>query len=165
MFVLDARKSSWWKWTNIGNVEFLVNNDSQLQIVVDGNLYYYDFGADEIHDLDTHIIKWHIKSQKLHFDAPNNYKHIRSLSVITSQVGNKLRFKLWFKNYRNLNNLQDTDVVSYEIEELSTLIKRVNFVKTNAFQFEIGSDDMDKHPVYFVTPDIAIKYRITERVR
>ena len=62
-------------------------------------------------------------------------------------------------------NLQDTDVVSYEIEELSTLIKRVNFVKTNAFQFEIGSDDMDKHPVYFVTPDIAIKYRITERVR
>ena len=61
--------------------------------------------------------------------------------------------------------MSDTDTVLFDIDQLTTLIKRVNFVKTNAFQFEIANDETDPHPKLFETPDIVIKYRITEAVR
>ena len=76
-----------------------------------------------------------------------------------------MRYKLYFKNYRDLNNLTSSDTVEFEIEQLNTLIKRVTFMKTNAFQFQISNDATNTKPMPFVVPDIAIQYRITERVR
>ena len=126
---------------------------------------YEMYHNNTIYDDGTSPFDWYILSQKLHFNAPNYYKHVRQLAVITSQDGPTMRYKLGFKNYRNLNNLVDVDTVEYPIEQLNTLIKRVSFMKTNAFQFSISKDKTDKYPMPFVVPDIAIKYRVTEAIR
>ena len=139
------------------NLLLLLNNQIAIFDFANKKIPYYDFIGNIIH--------WSFRSQKLHFNAPNNYKHIRQLNVITTQSGHELRYKLKFVNYHNLNNLAETDTVDFEIDQLTTLIKRVTFMKTNAFQFEISDDTTDDKPKYFETPDIAIKYRITERVR
>lgn len=165
MYLYDVRTQSWWKWKIPYNVTKVVYNEEDLILLLDGAIYKFDFVTDEFFDLVDTRIDWFVKSQKLHFNAPNNYKHIRSLSVITTQDTDSMRFKLEFTNYRNLNNLTDNYIVEYDIDEVSTVIKRVNFVKANAFQFTIMNDSTDMYPIKFVTPDIAIKYRVTERVR
>lgn len=169
LYLLDTRTSTWWKWTLPYNPQVIVydNIEDKLKIVLNGQITEFDFDNEEQYYFDYigTEIEWYFKSQKIHFGAPNNYKHIRQVNVITTQSGNELRYKLKFTNYRNLNNLSDTDTVDFEINQLSTLIKRVSFMKTNAFQFEISNDETNHKPTYFETPDIAIKYRITERVR
>ena len=75
-----------------------------------------------------------------------------------------MAYKLKFINYRNLNNTEESEVVNFDVTTLTTLIKRVTFIKTNAFQFEIESDEnLTKQPL--ITPDVVIRYRITEEVR
>ena len=165
LYILDIRSASWWKWTNPYPIQKIVYDGEKLVLLINNQIAIYDFETNVFDDFIGTEIKWHFRSQKLHFNAPNNYKHIRQLNVITSEEGTELRYKLKFKNYRNLNNLSDTDTVLFDIDQLTTLIKRVNFVKTNAFQFEIANDETDPHPKLFETPDIVIKYRITEAVR
>lgn len=165
LYVYDARNASWWAWEYLYNVEQIIYNGNDLLIVLDSNLYKIDFNAFSVYDDDVHPFDWFVLSQKLHFNAPNYYKHIKQLNVITSQPGNLMRYKLYFKNYRDLNNLTSSDTVEFEIEQFNTLIKRVTFMKTNAFQFQISNDGTNAKPMPFVVPDIAIQYRITERVR
>lgn len=165
MLILDVRTSSWWVWTLNYNVTRMVFDGSELLILLNNKLEHFDFITKSVYDDDVHPFNWVVESQKLHFGAPNNYKHIRSLTVITTETHRSLRYKLNFTNYRNLNNLSDTDTVEYEVDALGSLIKRVNFIKTNAFQFKICNDPTDNTPKAFVTSDVALKYRITERVR
>lgn len=171
VFVYDLRSSSWWKWTLPQCPKQLVYiNDSKFTedlVLVDEAGHLHKFRFDEVSVYDNELIPfdWSFTTQKMHFGAPNNYKHIRSVSIVTEQSGRPLRFKLKFTNYRNLNNLSDSDTVEYDIDQLTTMIKRVNFIKTNAFQLQVSNDKTDKYPQAFVTPNIAIKYRITERLR
>lgn len=171
VFVYDLRSSSWWKWTLPQYPKQLVYiNDSKFTedlVLVDeaGHLHKFRFDEVSVYDNETEPFDWSFTTQKMHFGAPNNYKHIRSVSIVTEQSGKPLRFKLKFTNYRNLNNLSDSDTVEYDIDQLTTMIKRVNFIKTNAFQLQVSNDKTDKYPQAFVTPNIAIKYRITERLR
>ena len=164
ILMIDTRTASWWIWNIPYNVEKIIYTDN-LYILSDGYMYEFDFDNVSVMDNGIHPFNWFFVTQMLHFDAPNNYKHIRSVSVVTSQPGNYLRFKMYFKNYRNLNNLSENDTVYYDIDQLTTMIKRVNFIKTNAFQVGISNDTTDIAPKSFVTSNIAIKYRITERVR
>lgn len=165
LYIFDTRSSTWWKWTNPYPIQKIVFDGDNLLLLINNQIAIYDFETTNFTDFIDNNISWKFRSQKLHFSAPNNYKHIRQLNVITTQSGHELRYKLKFINYRNLNNLADVDTVDFEIDQLTTLIKRVTFIKTNAFQFEISNDETDPKPKYFETPDIAIKYRITERVR
>lgn len=165
LYILDTRSATWWKWTLPYAPQRILYDGDNLLLLINNQIAIFDFETNAFDDFVGTEIKWHFRSQKLHFNAPNNYKHIRQLNVITSEEGTELRYKLKFKNYRNLNNLSDTDTVLFDIDQLTTLIKRVNFVKTNAFQFEIANDETDPHPKLFETPDIVIKYRITEAVR
>lgn len=167
LYILDIRSSTWWKWTLSYAPQRILYDGENLLLLLNNQIAIFDFANKKIpyYDFIGNIIHWSFRSQKLHFNAPNNYKHIRQLNVITTQSGHELRYKLKFVNYRNLNNLAETDTVDFEIDQLTTLIKRVTFMKTNAFQFEISDDTTDNKPKYFETPDIAIKYRITERVR
>lgn len=164
VYVYDTRNQSWWKWEFVYPMQQLIYTNDKL-IALMNNTTYQMYHNDTIYDDGTSPFDWYILSQKLHFNAPNYYKHVRQLDVITSQDGSTMRYKLGFKNYRNLNNLVDVDTVEYPIEQLNTLIKRVSFMKTNAFQFSISKDKTDKYPMPFVVPDIAIKYRITEAIR
>lgn len=164
-YIFDVRSSTWWKWTNPYTIQKILYDGDNLLLLTNEQIAKYDFENEDFFDFVGTRISWKIRSQKLHFDAPNNYKHIRQLNIITTENGTELRYKLKFVNYRNLNNLSDIDTVLFDIDQLTTLIKRVNFIKTNAFQFEISDDDTDDRPKYFETPDIVIKYRITEDVR
>lgn len=166
LYIFDTRSSTWWKWTNPYPIQKIVFDGNNLLLLINNQIAIYNFEDDnDFSDFVGTEITWHFRSQKLHFNAPNNYKHIRQLNIITAQDGIELRYKLKFINYRNLNNLSETDTVLFDIDQLTTLIKRVNFMKTNAFQFEISSDETDPHAKHFETPDIVIKYRITEAVR
>ena len=171
MLVYDLRTSSWWVWRlpQIPKQLVYINDNTFTEdlVLVTGRGDVYKFNFDEVSVYDNELIPfdWSFTTQKMHFGAPNNYKHIRSVSIVTEQSGRPLRFKLKFTNYRNLNNLSDSDTVEYDIDQLTTMIKRVNFIKTNAFQLQVSNDNTDKYPQAFVTPNIAIKYRITERLR
>lgn len=164
ILMIDTRTASWWVWKIPYNVEKIIYTDN-LYMLSNGYMYKFDFDDVSVMDNGIRPFDWSFVTQMLHFDAPNNYKHIRSVSVVTSQPVNYLRFKMYFKNYRNLNNLSENDTVYYDIDQLTTMIKRVNFIKTNAFQVGISNDTTDITPKPFVTSNIAIKYRITERVR
>ena len=165
LYMYDTRNSSWWCWEYEYNVQQIMFDRTNLLIVLNGYLENIAFDIESVYDDETHPFDWYFISQKLHFNAPNYYKHIRQVAVITSQNGNRMRYKLTFKNYRNLNNLVNSDTVEFEIEQLNTLIKRVAFMKTNAFQFKISNDDTNPEPMAFIIPDIAIKYRVTEMIR
>ena len=164
LYLYDTRNSSWWKWEFIHPIKQIVYTDDKVIVLMNDTTYVMAHN-NTIYDDQSIPFDWYILSQKLHFGAPNYYKHVRQLAIITSQEGITMRYKLGFKNYRNLRNLIDTDTVEYSIEQLNTLIKRVSFMKTNAFQFSISKDSTDKYPMPFVVPDIAIKYRITEAIR
>lgn len=163
--VYDLRSASWWVWTFEYNPEKIIYDGTDLLFLSNGKTYVFDFDSNSVYDNEANPFDWSFTTQKLHFGAPNNYKHIRSVSVVTEQNVNSCRFKLKFINYRNLNNLSDTDTVEYEIDQFATMIKKVNFIKTNAFQFQVSNDVTDKKPKSFVTSNISIKYRITERLR
>lgn len=166
LYLYDIKNAAWWYWEHPYNIKQLIfNNENLILLDEDGDEFYYDFATTDFLDNETVPINWLVKSQKLHFGAPNNYKHVRQLAIVTSQNIDTLRYKLKFINYHNLQNLVDVDTVEYDIAQLTTMIKRVTFMKLNAFQFVISNDDTDKNPKYFATPNIAIKYRITERVR
>ena len=169
ILLFDTRNQSWWHWTLPYPILQIIFDGSEINVLVLQSNYnlllYFDFETTDFSDLTDTKISWKVKSQKMHFNAPNNYKHIRQLAVVTTQNTNTLRYKLRFVNYHNLENLVDKDTVEYDICSLTTMIKRVTFMKTNAFQFIIENDDTDPYPKLFETPNIAIKYRITERVR
>lgn len=115
LYVLDLRNASWWKWTNFGNVQQIVFDGEEIESVVDGYLYYYDFKTDDFRDNIDARIDWKFVSQKMHFTYPNNYKHIRSLTVFNSQEVNSLRYKMSFRNYRSLFNSEANDTVEYQV--------------------------------------------------
>ena len=124
---------------------------------------YYD-------NLDEYTINvpidWYLKSQKLHFDAPNNYKQVSQITL-TSTLESKYPFvfNMRLTTYRNLMDIGDNEGHDYEVNGLKIFIKRISFRKINAFQFELSSYKKQDKPQQFIISNIAIKYRITERVR
>lgn len=166
LFLYDISLSCWWKWTlpyPLQNLEY--DNENGLLLLLNNKICNFDLTYSTFVDFVDSKINWNIVTQKLHFNAPNNYKHIRAVNVITTQKGGKIRYKLKYKNYRNIDNTEEDDVREFIIETLTTTINRVAFIKTNAFQVEISNDKTDGSPAPFITPGISVKYRITEKIR
>lgn len=166
-YLYDLRSQSWWQWESNHKVSELININDELYLRESSNLYKFVESELKYYDNDTEEIDWRIKSQKLHFNYPNNYKNVKSLTILANDDADEdntaIVCKLRFYNYRNAM-YETSDVVEYEVNQLTTFIKKVNFMKTNAFQFEI-SNDRNISPIQFKTPNIAIKYRVTEKVR
>lgn len=165
-FLYDISANAWWKWTlpyPISNLEY--DNENGLLLLMNNKICNFDLLYNTFVDFVDSKIYWNIITQKLHFNAPNNYKHVRAVNVITTQKGNRIRYKLKYKNYRNIDNTEEDDVRDFVIENLTTTINRVAFIKTNAFQVELSNDKSDNNAVPFITPGISIKYRITEKIR
>lgn len=169
IYIIDIRNSSWWKWTLPYPIRSLITSEQELMFLCivrnRSVICTFDFDDNSVLDFGTNIFNWHIQSQRLHFEAPNFYKNVRQLNIITENSSNTIRYKLKFKNYHNVYNTENKDTVEYNIEQLSTLLKKVNFMKTNAFQFSIENDRTDPNPKAFKLSDITIKYRVTERIR
>lgn len=163
-YVYDMRSASWWHWESKHTTSQIINIDNELYLRENDDLFKFVEEFENYYDNATEPIEWMFKSQKLHFGYPNNYKHVKSLTILASDdKTGAIVSKLKFYNYRNFM-YENKDVVEYDVKQLTTFIKKVNFMKTNAFQFEI-SNYVDVAPIQFKTPNIAIKYRITEKVR
>lgn len=163
LLLIDFRNSSWWKWTFEYPITKIVSSD-KLYILLNSNVYYFDFLSLEFMDYNLFPIKWKFKTQKLHFNAPNNYKHIRSINMIIDTDIENFYYTVKMYNYRNMNNTKYEETFECEINDLTTSINRISFIKVNAFQLELSSYDKEDNNK-FVTSNISIKYRVTERIR
>ena len=166
LYVYDSRNTSWWKWTLFDTVTAICLVDENVIVVLNGLLYKFDFDKKyKYMDNITMPINWSFTTQKLHFNAPNNYKHISNVTIVADSDADKpIKVGLEFQNYRNIMNLPTDAVLRCSMGLLTTEIKKVNFMKTNAFQMSMYSLQSDA-AVKFTMPNMSIKYRITERLR
>lgn len=163
-YIYDLTNQSWWKWSCSKLLSKVVYNDESILLLIDGRMFtlsedgqYLDFGSE--------VINWHFVSQKLHFGAPNNYKHIYAISLESStDVPEDVRYALKCMNYRKSKNVNDAEIFEYNINGIRLYVKRCNYYKSNAFQFELLSAHQD-NPKQMKLANIAIKYRITEGIR
>lgn len=171
IYLLDMRNSSWWKWKLPYSVESIKTFDNSLRISFEENYKdcYFDFYDRKSYlDLSLYYMDIYLKSQKLHFNYPTSYKHINSLSIIVNnpsdETYNKLTYDMTFYNYKDFYSTTDYDLDTFKSNGLTTQIHKVNFIKTNAFQFELRINK-EYSDTQFVISDIVIKYRITEAIR
>lgn len=166
ILVLDIRNNSLWPWT----VPVAINKmyyDSVIHIVNQNDLRLtYDGNYADVIDNETYRVSWFMESQKLHFDAPNHYKHIINFTFNSlSDRKSPMYLKLDIKNYRKRVDDGKPELFEYVIDVIRTFVKRVNYAKVCEFQYKIGSDDDVYTNIPFEASAIIIKYKITGQVR
>lgn len=164
-YIYDLNNSSWWKWRCSKKIDKILYANESLLIFMDNKLYTFNDETDPYYDFANEDIEWHFKSQKLHFSAPNNYKHVYNMIIETSSDDSKdVRYKLALTNYRKSKNEEDGQIFEYSIDGVSHFVKRCNYYKTAAFQYKLSSV-YNEEPKQFKLSNIAIKYRITDGIR
>lgn len=184
MFVLDVRNNSWWVFTLLYNTTKLIKYYDDIDVLLNHNMYDFDKSEVNYYDNDgtKHKIHWFIKSQKLHFDATNYYKHIVNMTFIsvhdktllenaTFNV-NSLDCKLQINSYRkqldgNIGNDNEYTVVEYTIESARTYVQRLNYSKVNEFQYLLSDDEETaiSARIPLSLNNITVKYKIGTQVR
>ena len=180
-FVYDLRNSSWWPVSfKVDTVTQFVEMPDKLRIVKD---YFYDLDTSdhEYYDIlgKDKNIDWYIKSQKLHFNAINYYKHIVNITLFAvSDNQTDIVMNLKVRNYRktadygkNLSNSKRIeDGLTYKVDMTRTFVKRLNYYKLNEFEYtltnyteETNTKILDLVPLSLTS--ISIKYLITGQVR
>lgn len=180
-FVYDLRNSSWWPVSfKIDTVTQFVEMPDKLRIVKD---YFYDLDTSDYEYYDVFgkdkNIDWYIKSQKLHFNAINYYKHIVNITLFAvSDNQTDIVMNLKVRNYRktadygkNLSNSKRIeDGLTYRVDMTRTFVKRLNYYKLNEFEYtltnyseETNNKILDLVPLSLTS--ISIKYLITGQVR
>lgn len=182
-FIYDLRNKSWWPTDGISDVTQFVNIADELQVLCDGKIFklnkldtdYFDYdGVNKIK------IPWLIKSQKLHLQALNNYKHIVNMTFVSvhdtklleqaQYNADSLDFKLQVNNYRkkidgNINDVEDYTSVNYNVETIRTFVQRLNYSKVNEFQYQLSYDEENAIEVPLSINSISIKYKVGGQVR
>ena len=164
-WLYDLRAGCWWRWTLPYNITQIIQNENELLLLLNERIFHFELKDTEFTDLVDQPIDWHIMTQRLHFNAPNNYKHVRAVNIISSQDTSYVRYNMRFINYRNVNNTKEDDTVEFLIRDMINAIVRVSFIKTNAFQCKLSADITNEAPTKFVISNLSIKYRITENIR
>ena len=180
-FVYDLRNSSWWPVSfKIDTVTQFVEMPDKLRIVKN---YFYDLDTSDYEYYDIlgkdKNIDWYIKSQKLHFNAINYYKHIVNITLFAvSDNQTDIVMNLKVRNYRktadygkNLSNSKRIeDGLTYRVDMTRTFVKRLNYYKLNEFEYtltnyseETNNKILDLVPLSLTS--ISIKYLITGQVR
>ena len=182
-FIFDIRNNSWWPVSCIDNSVKFVNMDNSVKLLSNGNIYelnkldtnYFDYDGKKRTNID-----WFVKSQKLHLNALNNYKHISNITFVsvhdsnilqnTEYNINELDFKLQVNCYRkkingNINEPNDFVNVNYKVETIRTFVQRLNYSKINEFQYQLSSDEENAIEIPLSLNSITIKYKIGGQVR
>lgn len=175
-FVFDYRNSSWWPMSYDITPDYIVYFPDIIRGRFNNILCKFDTSEDNYFDREDVNIKWHIKSQKLHFDAINYYKHIVNLTfcAVADNV-NRIEMQLKVVNYRkkpeigkNTNTAENIDGISYDVDMTRIFVKRLNYYKLNEFEYTLSSRE---HQTFLVgqyplsLTNISIKYLITGQVR
>ena len=184
LYLLDIRNSSWWIFEFFDNVKQIVVVDNKLRLLLNNELYSFKaatelYSETEFKTKTTHKIDWFIKSQRLHLNAVNYYKHIVNMTfVFVRDVSNlqnseyninETDFKLQVNNYRKRidGNINSDDFVSvtYDIESVRTFVQRLNYSKVNEFEYMLSSDNSNAIDIPLSVNSITIKYRVGSQVR
>lgn len=184
ILVLDIRNNSWWVFTLLYDTTKLIKYHDDIDVLLNHNMYDFDKSEVNYYDNDgtKHKIHWFIKSQKLHFNATNYYKHIVNMTFIsvhdktllenaTFNVSS-LDCKLQINSYRkqldgNIGNDNEYTVLEYTIESARTYVQRLNYSKVNEFQYLLS--DNEETAISARIPlslnNITVKYKIGTQVR
>ena len=164
--LLDLRSSSWWKFTfpvSFDNV--LIYNEKLLGL--SKNKLFTINETSTIDDCENgKLVDWKIVSQKLHFGAINNYKHVDDIFInfVTDEsITNTI--KLSFEIFDNLQITSKSAIVEYDVDIVKSFIKKLNFFKVYALQYSLQSDDENVLPDKVSITNLSIKYGIKGQVK
>lgn len=181
-YIFDTRNSSWWPISSVGKAIKFVDISDSVQLLSDGKMHSLNKADTNYFDYfdKKYKVEWFIKSQKLHFNAINNYKHIVNMTFVSihntqalqaSDVNvEDLDFKLQVNCYRkkvngNVNEPDDYLNVNYKVESIRTFVQRLNYSKINEFQYQISYDDENAFEIPLSLNSISIKYKVGGQVR
>lgn len=109
-------------------------------------------------------IEWHITSQKLHFNALNNYKLIQAIYMTAKGVDN-MTATLSTKTYRDAYHPESSVVFQMRINDLRTFLKRMNLMHTQFFQFMLSNDSNQETQKHLKLDSISIRYEVKGVIR
>lgn len=164
LYVMDMRNNSWWLMTYFEGLMSACTIDYKPLLVSDNSIKVFDKDDVTCKDGNGKLIKWSLTSQKLHFNAPNYYKHVYSLTI--SAVNNTekpVSYLVTIVNYRNMVNIDTSDVMEYQVDVVRTYVKRLNYSKVNEFQYILYNSA--SAPSRLSISNITTKYTITSLAR
>jgi hypothetical protein len=182
ILLFDVRNNSWWPMTMLKNVTKIVNKNDKPYFLLERDVFVASTAEAEYSDVDrddSYQIDWNLKSQKLHLNATNYYKHIVNITfnsvhdkdALTKSYSNvdDLDFKLQVNNYRKRldGNIGKDDylTVNYKVETIRTYVQRLNYSKVNEFQYLLSSNEENAINIPLSLSSITVKYKISNQVR
>lgn len=165
-YIYDMRNASWWPVTVPDLVNEVTELDYKLAVISDGKILNCDTSTTDYKDYNTEVIDWEVRSQKLHFNASNFYKHISSITFnAVTDNNNKFTFRMRATNYRKLVSEKQPETLEYKVDVIRTFVKRFNFAKVSEFQYSLYNNNEDARPQPFAITNLAVKYKITGNAR
>ena len=183
VWVYDTRNQSWWKQTTKSSVgdgvkitQMFSTGANHIYFIADSHLYEINLPSYGVMKTETvyldygeRPIEWYFKSQKLHLGAPNYFKSIQGMTFFdSSEEDYENIFDLETYAYRDKPYVNGEQNVHYDVRMIRTYLLRMHTMKTNEFQFQIGSDNtiaQDELRHQLKLSSISIRYRITGEVR
>ena len=164
--IYDMRNASWWPVTVPDFVNEVTELDYKLAVISDGKILNCDIGTTDYKDYGTEVIDWEVRSQKLHFNASNFYKHICSVTFnAVTDNNNKFTFRMRATNYRKLVSEKQPETLEYKVDVIRTFVKRFNFAKVSEFQYSLYNNNEDARPQPFAITNLSVKFKITGSAR
>jgi hypothetical protein len=167
-YLLDLRNNSWWPMScHLMPTEFYVV-DNEILLLSENKLFKFDKSDEHYYDYDgaKHQINWNFKSQKLHLNAVNYYKHVSNLTLYSVLDSDReMNFVMDVNNYRKQIDTTEIQTISYKVDTIRTFVKRVSYPKVNEFQYNMHQDDEREIRLPLSLSGITIKYKISGQVR
>jgi len=166
MLLLDLRKGSWWKWSYTKPIRKIVTiNDAVVFLAEDNNTYRLLLDETiDYHD-DDEIIDWFVTSQRLHFNAINNYKNIHAF-ILNLMGEAQQSTKLQCKVFKNLIRDIPTMLMEYEMNTIKTLTQRVHLLQVLELEYTLRADIKNVvSQVPLKMSALSIRHEIKERAR
>ncbi len=164
LYVMDMRNNSWWLMTYSKGLTSVCTIDYKPLLVSDNSTKILDKDDTTCKDGNGKLIKWSLTSQKLHFNAPNYYKHVYSLTIsAVNDTEKPVSYLVTIVNYRNTVNVDASDVMEYQVDVVRTYVKRLNYSKVNEFQYILYNST--SAPSRLSISNITTKYTITSLAR
>lgn len=139
-------------------IEGALNGDSEL-------IYDNKFaGSRRQLSYASPTIEWSITSQRLHFNALNNYKLIQAIYMTAKGVDN-MTATLSTKAYRDAYHPESSIVFQMRINDLRTFLKRMNLMHTQFFQFMLSNDSNQETQRHLKLDSISIRYEVKGVIR
>ena len=171
LLCFDVRNNSWWPLTIPFAVDKVITYEDKPLFLCDKKLFVPDYSDDEYYDYDGYFmlqIEWLFKSQKLHLEAPNYYKHISNITLtsVLDEAGREpLDLNLTVTNYRKRANTSDVENFMFNVDTIRVYVKRLNYSKVNEFQYTLQSDEDNAIKIPLSLSSICVKYKISGQVR